>query len=104
MVTADGFVKILDFGLAKLVPAGEELSQLHTRASWNTRTGIILGTPEYMSPEQARAPPRFPLRSIFAGPLLYEMVTGKRAFRRSSAAETLVAILREQPDHRHARS
>src|ERR1700740_2279289 len=54
MVTADGFVKILDFGLAKLVPAGEELSQLHTRASSDTRSGVILGTPEYMSPEQAR--------------------------------------------------
>jgi len=99
MITADGFVKILDFGLAKLVPAGEELSQLHTRASSDTRSGVILGTPEYMSPEQASGL-SFDFRSdqFSLGLVLYEMVTGKRAFRRATAAETLVAILREQPD------
>ena len=99
MVTADGFVKILDFGLAKLVPAGEELSQLHTRASSDTRSGIILGTPEYMSPEQASGLPLdFRSDQFSLGLVLYEMVTGKRAFRRSTAAETLVAVLREQPE------
>src|ERR1700733_11908208 len=95
MVTADGFVKILDFGLAKLVPAGEELSQLHTRASSDTRSGVILGTPEYMSPEQASGLPLdFRSDQFSLGLVLYEMVTGKRAFRRSTAAETLVAVLR----------
>src|SRR5580693_37684 len=99
MVTADGFVKILDFGLAKLVPAGEELSQLHTRASSDTRSGVILGTPEYMSPEQASGLPLdFRSDQFSLGLVLYEMVTGKRAFRRSTAAETLVAVLRDQPD------
>src|ERR1700757_1633471 len=99
MVTADGFVKILDFGLAKLVPSGEELSQLHTRASSDTRSGIILGTPEYMSPEQASGLPLdFRSDQFSLGLVLYEMVTGKRAFRRSTAAETLVAVLREQPE------
>jgi len=99
MVTADGFVKILDFGLAKLAPAGEDLSQLHTRASSDTRSGVILGTPEYMSPEQAGGLPLdFRSDQFSLGLVLYEMVTGKRAFRRATAAETLVAILREQPD------
>jgi predicted ATPase len=99
MITADGFVKILDFGLAKLVPAGEALSQLHTRASSDTRSGVILGTPEYMSPEQAGGLPiDFRSDQFSLGLVLYEMVTGKRAFRRATAAETLVAILREQPD------
>jgi predicted ATPase len=99
MITADGFVKILDFGLAKLVSAGEELSQLHTRPSSDTRSGVILGTPEYMSPEQASGLPiDFRSDQFSLGLVLYEMVTGKRAFRRGTAAETLVAILREQPD------
>ena len=99
MVTADGFVKILDFGLAKLAPVGEDLSQLHTRASSDTRSGVILGTPEYMSPEQASGLPLdFRSDQFSLGLVLYEMVTGKRAFRRATAAETLVAILREQAD------
>jgi predicted ATPase len=99
MVTADGFVKILDFGLAKLAPAGDNLSQLHTRASSDTRSGVILGTPEYMSPEQAGGLPLdFRSDQFSLGLVLYEMVTGKRAFRRNTAPETLVAILREQPD------
>jgi predicted ATPase len=99
MITADGFVKILDFGLAKLVPAGDELSQVHTRSSSDTRSGVILGTPEYMSPEQAGGLPLdFRSDQFSLGLVLYEMLTGKRAFRRNTAAETLVAILREQPD------
>ena len=99
MITADGFVKILDFGLAKLVPADEDLSQLHTRANSDTRSGLILGTPEYMSPEQAAGLPLdFRSDQFSLGLVLYEMLTGKRAFRRATAAETLVAILREQPD------
>ena len=99
MITADGFVKILDFGLAKLVPAGEELSQLHTRSNSDTRSGVILGTPEYMSPEQAGGfPLDFRSDQFSLGLVIYEMLSGKRAFRRNTAAETLVAILREQPD------
>jgi serine/threonine protein kinase len=89
MVTADGFVKILDFGLAKLAPAREELSQLHTRASSDTRSGVIVGTPEYMSPEQAGGLPLdFRSDQFSLGLVLYEMVTGKRAFRRDTAANS----------------
>src|SRR5712671_5128567 len=96
MVSHDGFVKILDFGLAKLTsPSGEHSDICAT----STTPGLILGTVEYMSPEQASGE-RLDFRSdqFSFGLVLYEMVTGKRAFQRSTAAETLVAILREQPE------
>jgi predicted ATPase len=98
MVSHDGFVKILDFGLAKLAsPRAEEESNNCTTGQ--TPAGLVLGTVGYMSPEQASGQ-RLDFRSdqFSFGLVLYEMVTGKRAFRRSTAAETLVAILREQPE------
>jgi predicted ATPase len=99
MVSQDGFVKILDFGLAKLMSTSEELSDICTPSTSQTRSGLLLGTLGYMSPEQASGD-RLDFRSdqFSFGSVLYEMVTGKRAFQRSTAAETLVAILREQAE------
>jgi predicted ATPase len=99
MVSHDGFVKILDFGLAKLAPTGGELSDMRTLSASETRPGLLLGTLGYMSPEQASGRPLdFRSDQFSFGLVLYEMVTGKRAFQRSTAAETLVAILREQAE------
>jgi len=97
MVSHDGFVKILDFGLAKITPPSGEHSDMC--ATSTTTPGLVLGTLGYMSPEQASGD-RLDFRTdqFSFGLVLYEMVAGKRAFQRSTAAETLVAILREQPE------
>src|SRR5258708_458931 len=94
MVSDDGFVKILDFGVAKLASPSE--SDICTTS---TTPGLILGTVGYMSPEQASGD-RLDFRSdqFSFGLVLYEMVTGKRPFQRSTAAETLGAILRGPPE------
>jgi len=99
MISHDGLAKILDFGLAKFASPGEELLDAQTQSSWQTRPGQLLGTVQYMSPEQASYG-RMDFRSdqFSFGLVLYEMVTGKRAFRRSTAAETMVAILKEHPE------
>ena len=96
MVSDDGFVKILDFGLAKLDPAGSELPETRNLSAWQSQPGEMVGTLQYMSPEQA-ANGRADYRSdqFSFGLVLYEMVTGKHPFKRSTAAETVVAILRE---------
>jgi predicted ATPase len=96
MVSCDGFVKILDFGLAKVAsPVGEQ-HETRTLSSWQTQPGIVIGTVQYMSPEQASgAPLDFRSDQFSFGLVLYEMVTGKRAFLRGTAAEILVAIMRE---------
>jgi serine/threonine protein kinase len=97
MVSKDGAIKILDFGLAKLQKhQPEEMSNLPT--AQETKAGTVMGTVGYMSPEQASGKPldfrsdQFALGSIF-----YEMATGQRAFRRDTHAETLTAIIREEP-------
>jgi predicted ATPase len=97
MVSEDGFVKILDFGLAKLTAPSTDLGDLRTASETETQPGAILGTAGYMSPEQASGTSvDFRSDQFSFGLVLYEMVTGKRAFQRGTNAETLVAILREQ--------
>jgi predicted ATPase len=98
MISGDGLAKILDFGLAKFTTSSE-LPDANTMSAWQTQPGLLLGTIQYMSPEQASYG-RTDFRSdqFSFGLVLYEMVTGKRAFRRSTAAETMVAILKEHPD------
>jgi len=100
MVSKDGFVKILDFGLAKLTaPQNEEqLSEIPT-AMADTRPGMVMGTVGYMSPEQASGKALdFRSDQFSFGSILYELSTGKRAFQRSTTAETLTAIIREEPE------
>jgi serine/threonine protein kinase/tetratricopeptide (TPR) repeat protein len=99
MVSADGWVKILDFGLAKLTnPAGD--SALITADREGTASGVILGTISYMSPEQASGGGiDFRSDQFALGSILYEAATGRRPFRRETPALTLVAILHDEPQH-----
>jgi Tol biopolymer transport system component len=98
MVSRDGTVKILDFGLAKLVsePTG---SGSNVPTAHDTRTGTVLGTVGYMSPEQASGKPvDFASDQFALGSIFYEMATGRRAFQRETSAETLTAIIREDAE------
>ncbi len=100
MVSRDGFFKILDFGLAKLIePESGEVSAMPTLARPETHAGTVLGTVGYMSPEQASGEPLdFRSDQFSLGSMLYEMTTGQKAFQRKTAAETMSAIIRDEPE------
>ncbi len=100
ILSKDGYVKILDFGLAKLAeksPASEEAPTM-TAGAPGTEPGTVMGTVGYMSPEQAAGQAvDFRSDQFSFGSILYEMSTGQRAFQRRTGVETLAAILREEP-------
>lgn len=97
MVTRDGYVKILDFGLVKLTESVVSATDDRTMTRDVTTPGIVLGTIAYMSPEQAGGQPvAFTSDQFSLGTILYEMATGVQPFRKPTTAETLVAIMREE--------
>ena len=101
----DGTVKVLDYGLAKAFEGDarggvdSELSQSPTLTRHGTRIGVILGTAAYISPEQAKGKRVDKRTDIWAfGAVVYEMLTGKRAFAGDDVSDTLAAVLRAEPD------
>src|SRR5437870_157026 len=101
-ITKDERVKILDFGIAKLTTSPQstniDISEDATRKVL-TNPGVVIGTVGYMSPEQVRGQTADHRSDIFSfGAILHEMITGRRAFRRETMAETMTAILKEEPE------
>ncbi|HEX9725554.1 MAG TPA: protein kinase [Vicinamibacteria bacterium] len=98
LVSEDGYAKIIDFGLAKLVETVMEEPSAETETRLKTKEGMVMGTVAYMSPEQARGETVDARSDIFSfGALLYEMLSGESPFRRRSAVESLSAVLKESP-------
>ena len=100
-VTPEGRVKVLDFGLAKAFAgdSGLDLSNAPTVTAMGTEEGRVLGTPAYMSPEQARGKDVDKRTDIWAfGCVVYELLTGRRAFRGETVSDTIAAVLEREPD------
>lgn len=102
MIGADGHVRVLDFGLAKLLEAGDEsptaVSQMSTISEEMTLAGKVIGTAAYMSPEQARGAAVDPRSDTFSfGATLYEMATGLQPFRGATPVDTMTAVLQHEP-------
>jgi WD40 repeat protein len=97
-VTTDGRVKILDFGVAKLQSASEDSGRSVEEMTTVTKSGAIVGTVAYMSPEQLRGKPVDHRSDVFSvGAIIYEMLTGRRAFRGETQVDTMTAVLLEDP-------
>jgi|GEM_PF-678548 len=100
MLRTDGIVKVLDFGIAKLLeqPAAETSTEAHDSIKVQTEAGILMGTVGYMSPEQARGLEVDERTDIWSlGVVLYEMLTGRAPFKSATRMDTLVSILERQP-------
>jgi eukaryotic-like serine/threonine-protein kinase len=104
-IKADGTLKVLDFGLAKVLPASATTNDPHNSPTFSipaTEAGIIVGTAGYMSPEQARGKPVDKRTDIWAfGVVLYEMLTGEKMFEGETVSDTLAQILMKEPDLSH---
>src|SRR5580693_1367311 len=97
-VTGDGRVKILDFGVAKLQAAPEDSGRSVEELTTVTKSGAVVGTVAYMSPEQLRGKPVDHRSDIFSvGAILYEMLAGRRAFRGETEVDTITSVLLENP-------
>jgi serine/threonine protein kinase/Tol biopolymer transport system component len=102
MIRADGYVKVLDFGLAKLVEKSASSDSVDTKAATvmrvSTDMGVVMGTVDYMSPEQARALPIDERTDVWSvGVVLYEMVTGRRPFEGATKTDVIAALLEHEP-------
>ncbi len=100
MLRRDGIIKVLDFGLAKLTePSSSDVdTQAATVAGGRTESGVVMGTPRYMSPEQARGEKVDARTDIFSlGVMLYEVIAGRAPFAGASTSEVIAAILRDEP-------
>ena len=104
IITTDGRVKILDFGLARMETDAATAAEALTEAGGATMPGVVLGTVGYMAPEQVRGEKAAAPADIFAlGCILYELLSGSRAFSRQTNADVLAAILTQPPDPLPAR-
>jgi len=98
-------VKLMDFGLAKVIPGVQQTATTADIASVSTGSGAIVGTLTYMSPEQARGFPVTPASDVFSfGIIFYELLAGEHPFQENTALGTLTAILNKEPDSMSARS